>query len=319
MVILEDFRHYIDWVFSKASNVSVAQDKEWFIDYQPFTSALDRAKGGSARVLGIGTVSLPLRKYAYKRGTRNLVLHNVLYARELACNIVYSKDMLKDCEIDSDQEATGTFKEKSTGVIVGFLDCPVLPRLRLKGQDPDRTVLANEKSWDVSVRWSEKERNRWLASRPQDTVTEQPIRSEEATNGEADDSRDTDWKDEHLHELEWGIKDKEEEGSGKATTRHRAKKSKSKSKNKSAPEDSNSETSASELNSLLNQLETLTMGDGLNFKEFEDDGDDAQANFERMFHNVTAHDDKRKHGKPPKKYKKYPDINPFTRKDARSA
>ena len=148
----------VDWVVSAASNVSAAKDREWFTDYYPFASTHNDTAGQPIQVIGIGTVSLPLKK---KVGTRDYILHNVLHVPGLRCNIVCASHMLKTCEIPASfslqsveqfnsrtslptklkDALNGTIKDKKTGSAVGLLECPKLPKLRLKGLAPGKPVL----------------------------------------------------------------------------------------------------------------------------------------------------------------------------------
>ena len=160
----------IDWVFSTTSNVSAAKDKEWFTDYHEFTSTLNGVAGGPVPVNGIGTVTLPLKKFVNKGGYKDLILHNVLHAPDLPCNIVCARQMLKTCEIQEntslwcigkfnltsipmnmDNATVSKFKDKKTGVIVGLLECPKLPKLRLKGQAAGLTCLDKNATHSLSL------------------------------------------------------------------------------------------------------------------------------------------------------------------------
>ena len=190
----------VDWVLSAASNVSATKDREWFTDYYPFTSTLNDTAGIPIQVNGIGTVSLPLKKTVNKAGTKDHVLHNVLHAPGLRCNIVCASHMLKTCAIPASfslesveqfssrsslpsklkNALNGTIKDKQTGSAVGLLECPKLPKLRLKGQAPGKTSLTKDASCSVSVIWPQEEKDRWIASRPQNAGPEQSSDKDES-------------------------------------------------------------------------------------------------------------------------------------------
>ena len=150
----------VDWGFSTASNVHAAKDRAWFTTYLAFPTTLVGMGGSSLPVLGIGTVSLPLKRFGNRPGSKELLSHNVLHAPDLICNVVYAAMLMKDCTCTFDGVLEGILEGNSTGEALGILECPCFPKLRLKGQAPDCTSLNNRSISSVSVFWPAQEQAR---------------------------------------------------------------------------------------------------------------------------------------------------------------
>ncbi|KAM7200324.1 hypothetical protein V8F20_005301 [Naviculisporaceae sp. PSN 640] len=79
------------WVWSTGSNVHVAKDLEWFVEYHPFQSHIHDFAGGQSEVAGVGTVEIPVKVDPSTHGTsthRILRLHNVVHVPKYLCNIL---------------------------------------------------------------------------------------------------------------------------------------------------------------------------------------------------------------------------------------
>ncbi|KAF2400569.1 hypothetical protein EJ06DRAFT_521332 [Trichodelitschia bisporula] len=74
-----------DWVYASDSEVHVATQRQWFVDFKPIDSTAQCPKG-TVHVAGIGTVELKVQTEAFREGT--LYLTSVLYIPELPINII---------------------------------------------------------------------------------------------------------------------------------------------------------------------------------------------------------------------------------------
>ncbi|MCJ1330365.1 hypothetical protein MMC10_007048 [Thelotrema lepadinum] len=153
----------IDWVLSNSSNVHLATDRDWFKSYYPFHSTVKTIKGTSIPVLGVGTVDLPLKEHVKKAGSNTINLRHVLHVPSSPCNIVSSSELSVCYRLDGDSLTPKIGSQR--GRQLGFVECPKLPRLRLKGQGPAHTSLDKDQDYVVGIVWVAKERKRWKASK----------------------------------------------------------------------------------------------------------------------------------------------------------
>ncbi|KAL8948012.1 MAG: hypothetical protein Q9222_005763 [Ikaeria aurantiellina] len=159
----------IDWIFSNVSNVHVANHRDWFTSFTPFTTTfnggLDFTGGGSGvHVAGIGVVELPTKTHPTRSGAAyqaSIVLQDVLYAPDALCNIIGLPIMAEhDCFLNY---GTGTGKviSDTNGACVGLLDLHKLARLRLRGQSAKQTSLDLGAMYIIRASWADSERARW--------------------------------------------------------------------------------------------------------------------------------------------------------------
>ncbi|KAF7547490.1 hypothetical protein G7Z17_g7710 [Cylindrodendrum hubeiense] len=80
------------WIWSSGSNAHVAKDRSWFGDgYVPFQSFITDIMGNETKVVGIGSVVLPVKRSLETYGPKShgkLVLKNVLHVPTSTCNIL---------------------------------------------------------------------------------------------------------------------------------------------------------------------------------------------------------------------------------------
>lgn len=154
----------IDWVISTASNVHLANHREWFTSFTDFKTALD---GGSMEVLGIGDVTLPVQTHPDKTGAAAqgaIVLRDVCYAPSAVCNII-GMNVVDDGYDFTLRFGTGEGKitDLKTGVRVGIFDKVKFMRLRLQGQSPTTTSLDKNTMYMIGAQMPQKEQMRWQA------------------------------------------------------------------------------------------------------------------------------------------------------------
>ena len=140
------------WILSPDSNISVATARSWFDSYTAFPSEV-LAFGLPPRefaVMGIGSVSLPLKSYANKPGSATLVLEDVLHVPDADTNIVCAAKLMDTHLLDSPlKRPDGAWaRDKATGRKMGI--CELLgmkgevPKLRLKGQKPGEASFSTD-------------------------------------------------------------------------------------------------------------------------------------------------------------------------------
>ncbi|KAK1773110.1 hypothetical protein QBC45DRAFT_428439 [Copromyces sp. CBS 386.78] len=89
-----------DWLVSYESNFSVAKDREWFTSYAAFDSYVLDHKGVLMEVLGIGSVTLPVKRSTSNsfddedptQSTGEVTLQQVLHVPKAVCNMVSRHD-----------------------------------------------------------------------------------------------------------------------------------------------------------------------------------------------------------------------------------
>ncbi|KAF9871986.1 hypothetical protein CkaCkLH20_10618 [Colletotrichum karsti] len=87
-----------DWVWSNTSNATACNDREWFDEYEPFESHTGTHFGPGPRVLGVGTVNLPVITSPDATGPKRhgiLKLTNVIHVPDAVCNIISSHDFIE--------------------------------------------------------------------------------------------------------------------------------------------------------------------------------------------------------------------------------
>lgn len=150
-----------DWIYATASNVHVANHRDWFSKYTPFPSRTEVPNGAGMEVLGIGDVQLEVNmKHDVKRGGafHSLVLRDVLYVPDAVTNVVAALDLddFTQCSFGGN----GSITNPATGVTL-LLDKPRLYKLWLVGQPLGQTSLDPSKEYWINVSWSIEERARW--------------------------------------------------------------------------------------------------------------------------------------------------------------
>ena len=161
-----------DWIWSSTSNIHVANHRDWFTTFTPFSSVVT---GGSASsetqaVEGIGDVTLELRRMvgAAAKAAKNkamvnstIVLRDVLYVPTFTCNVLGEPVRSEyDVSIGVDK----LLMDKDTGRGVGLLErnAAGLTKVILKGQAKGQSSLKKDEVGDVSATWSDGEKKKWV-------------------------------------------------------------------------------------------------------------------------------------------------------------
>jgi len=158
--------YHTDWIISTSSNVSVANNRDWFTTFTPFETYCDQLHGGlGLEVAGIGTVplNLKLRKYkpAGKTNSRNITLQNVLYVPSSVCNIFsLRRSLISGFKLEISQ--SGAILIDGVGNRIGLVDMSNMLRLCLHGQRRCPS-LYSDTMYNTSAMWPETERARWDA------------------------------------------------------------------------------------------------------------------------------------------------------------
>lgn len=171
----------IDWITSTASNVHLANHREWFTSFTDFKTAVN---GGSMEVLGIGDVTLPVQTHPDKTGAAaqgTIVLRDVCYAPSAVCNII-GMNIVDDGYNVKLRFGGGdsAITDLKTGARVGIFDKVKFMRLRLQGQSPTTTSLDKNTMYMIGAQMSQKEQTRWQAYKKQMAETgDAPYTAEE--------------------------------------------------------------------------------------------------------------------------------------------
>ena len=150
----------VDWILSNNSNVHVANHRDWFTSFTPFTASLS----GGLKVEGIGEVVLPVKTSRVKTGAASqgtLVLHDVCFAPSTVCNIL-GGPIFDKYQVRFGKD-TGGLIHPDTGASVAILDAVKLSRLRLRGQSSTQTSLDRDTEYYINARMPESELARWEA------------------------------------------------------------------------------------------------------------------------------------------------------------
>ena len=175
----------IDWVFSSTSDVHVANHRDWFTKYTPFTTEINPAvfnDDAGMKVKGTGEVALCVETDSPSKKHRTLVLHDVLHAPGSVCNII-GYPMINEYNVISDfGSGCHRITHLQNGACYGLLDNCKLLRLLLKGYQPDQTSLDKNTAYVIRATWFDEERARWEEFKRQKAL-DAPM-----TNGHAQDS-----------------------------------------------------------------------------------------------------------------------------------
>ena len=119
------------------------------------------------RHVGVGTVTLRVKKRNSKRGSRNtsiLILEDVLYIPGSFCNLI-GNPILDEYNFHNDykrgKDGAHGFYDKHGRGRVAILDRPHLWRLRLTGQSATETILDADGAYGFFTHWPASERERW--------------------------------------------------------------------------------------------------------------------------------------------------------------
>jgi len=160
-----------DWVWSNNSNVHVARDRAWFIDYTPFETVL-----GSyfiemtLPVIGIGTVELQTKRSPNRSGPDSystLYLKTVLHAPSAICNII-GGPIIEDYRITYNTpggDSLGSINDLEGRPVAYFDVRGPLYKVKLRGPPVGPRALKDDGLYVINVRWSDSERQRWEAHR----------------------------------------------------------------------------------------------------------------------------------------------------------
>ena len=156
----------VDWIWSNTSNVHVANHRDWFTSYNPFSSTVGSVLGGNeSKVVGIGDVDLPTKSHPIRNGAayqKVLHLKNVLHVPKSICNI-FATSILEGYGIKTggDGPTAGHVFSEPSGARVALIDHSVLYRVRLCGQSAKQTSLEQGSHYYINAMWSSAERSRW--------------------------------------------------------------------------------------------------------------------------------------------------------------
>ena len=156
----------VDWILSGASNVHIATSRDWFDTYTPLTSTVHSFAGPelSHPVIGIGSVSIPVKPYTNKPGSNTITLSDVLHIPDAFSNVVCMSLIKEDFDIEgcSVPWDGGWIRNKQTagGRKLGIIEVPLLQKLRLKGQPAGHTSLG-DKSTFGGLLWPPDEVEKW--------------------------------------------------------------------------------------------------------------------------------------------------------------
>ena len=154
----------VDWIFSNNSDVHVANHRDWFTSYTPFTTSFNGLFGaGGVEVLGIGDVELPVKTHPTRHGAAHrgtITLRTVLHAPSATCNII-GYPILKELNCKIELGGGGEIVSRDTGARLGIFDSVKLFRLRLQGQSATQTSLDKNSVYIMRANWDPAERARW--------------------------------------------------------------------------------------------------------------------------------------------------------------
>ena len=114
------------------------------------------------RHIGVGTVTLRVKKRDSKRGSRDtsiLILKDALYIPGSLCNLIGNNIL---------HEYSFHLYDRRTGGRVAILDRPKIWRLRLTGQSATETILDVNGAYCFFTHWPISERDRWQELRSND-------------------------------------------------------------------------------------------------------------------------------------------------------
>jgi hypothetical protein len=175
---------------SLANQISVAKDRSWFShDYVPIDSFATTREGGKIKVIGIGTVRLPVKISPTQTGSSShgiLPLKRVLHAPNIFCNLIGNP--IDDCyriSCSSDSHAAGYITDTSGKPAAYFQPfSPLVPLFEVRlsglpiGPQVGPTPFKPSGLYMLHVIWPSEERKRveaLLAIRNRQFVTSGPL------------------------------------------------------------------------------------------------------------------------------------------------
>ncbi|KAK3616936.1 hypothetical protein LTR56_025618 [Elasticomyces elasticus] len=158
-----------DWIWSSTSNVHIANHRDWFTTFTPFSSIITDCSGTSHAIEGIGDVTLEVRRMvgAAAKAAKNkamvnstIVLRDVLYVPTFTCNVL-GEPVRQDYDVSIGVDKLLT--DKNTGRGVGLLERNEagLTKMILKGQAKGLSSMNKDESGEISATWSDGERKKW--------------------------------------------------------------------------------------------------------------------------------------------------------------
>ncbi|CAJ2504627.1 Uu.00g120210.m01.CDS01 [Anthostomella pinea] len=153
-----------DWIWSSYSNVHIANHRDWFTPFTPFSSTITSTSdhGNETHIVeGRGDVSLEVRrmvgpaaKAAKNKAMVNstIVLKDVLFVPTFGCNVL-GEPVRREYDV-----SIGVGKllmDKSTGRGVGLLERNEagLTKVILKGQAKGQSSFEGGEGGDICVTW----------------------------------------------------------------------------------------------------------------------------------------------------------------------
>ncbi|PGH11774.1 hypothetical protein AJ79_04675 [Helicocarpus griseus UAMH5409] len=165
-----------DWVLSNNSNVHVAKDRVWFVQYTPFKSELYGFHGPSNKplpVVGIGTVEIITKRSPGRGGQASnytMRLTNVLHAPSSLCNILGSPifDQYK-IQLGGERRPSsrGSIRDQEDRRVAYFDGGSPLFQLKLRGPPVGPPVgphvIKHGQHYLIKAIWPNSEREKWHA------------------------------------------------------------------------------------------------------------------------------------------------------------
>ena len=160
----------MDWIWSSTSNVHVANHRDWFTTFTPFSSTVTNRNGGTHAVEGIGDVILDVRRMvgAAAKAARakaivnsTIVLRDVLYVPTFTCNVL-GEPVRQDYDVSIGVDKV--LMDKNTGRGVGLLErnAAGLTKMILKGQAKGCSSVNKDEVGDISATWPDEEKKKWV-------------------------------------------------------------------------------------------------------------------------------------------------------------
>ena len=111
-------------------------------------------------ILGVGSVSLPLKSYAGSSGSATLVLEDVLHVRDADTSVICATMLMGTHQINTPlrQPDDAWVRDRTSGHRLGIFELlgkgGEVPKLRLKGQKPgDASFPKNATLENLAVAW----------------------------------------------------------------------------------------------------------------------------------------------------------------------
>lgn len=129
----------VDWIISSVCNIHIARDQRWFRNFTPFEKPVLIEFYGYEKlpIYGVGTVELPVET---DYGTNILILENVKYVPDAPCNVCSFVLLRSEYSLSIISKAH-VLRSRSNNECAAIGDTPVVPRLRLEGQNADTTMM----------------------------------------------------------------------------------------------------------------------------------------------------------------------------------